>query len=641
MRTISPILLLTLTACDPTGPSGDPEVDLQQFASCDAMKDHLADSFMHQYGSFEYHFGGFEDSGVAEGDSSPSAPSDYSTTNIQEAGVDEPDLVKTDGEFIYMSTSDTLRIVQSWPVEDSQEVGQVRLSGNTSDLFLHGDRMIAYSSDYIERDGGWAPVTTIDVIDVSDRTAPEVVATKQLDGRFVSARRIGGDVYTVTQPTIALPHDALEEVWDATYDSHVSISWNASAFAKANARRNLERRIRPIVEAAVDATPIDAFLPQVTHEDGTTSAMADCSDILHGAEVSSPGMTVVSHIDLDRSSIRISSDATAIMAGSATVYASQRALYVAQSSFGWWDGFTDIDTVTQLHQFTLDGENTAYTASGKVDGFLHNQFSMSEHEGLLRVATTDQNWRWGSDDENERAGNNIFVLDAEQPAMPLVGELRGLAPGERIYATRFQADRAFMVTFVQIDPLFTIDLSRPTDPQAVGELKIPGYSAYLQAIGDDHVLGVGMDGDWDGGLNGIAISLFDVSDFAKPTQQDQLTLECDYSWSEALWDHHAIMVHKDTVAIPAYGYRWGGDHGYDSQAGLLVATIDTETGLNQTGFIDHSDLAREVWGTGSGYAPQMLRSMMIEDNLFSISEAGIVVSALDNPEVPLATVPLR
>ena len=225
--------------------------------------------------------------------------------------------------------------------------------------------------------------------------------------------------------------------------------------------------------------------------------------------------------------------------------------------------------------------------------------------------------------------------------MPLVGELRGLAPGERIYATRFQADRAFMVTFVQIDPLFTIDLSRPTDPQAVGELKIPGYSAYLQAIGDDHVLGVGMDGDWDGGLNGIAISLFDVSDFAKPTQQDQLTLECDYSWSEALWDHHAIMVHKDTVAIPAYGYRWGGDYGYDSQAGLLVATIDTETGLNQTGFIDHSDLAREVWGDGSGYAPQMLRSMMIEDNLFSISEAGIVVSTLDNPEVPLATVPLR
>ena len=172
MRAISPILLLTLTACDPTGPSGDAEVDLQQFASCDAMKEHLAESFLHQYGGVESHFGSLEDVDVAEDGGSSSAPSDYSTTNIQEAGVDEPDLVKTDGEFIYISTSDTLRIVQSWPVEDSREVGQVRLSGNTSDLFLHGDRMIAYSSDYIERDGNWASITTIDVVDVSDRTAP-------------------------------------------------------------------------------------------------------------------------------------------------------------------------------------------------------------------------------------------------------------------------------------------------------------------------------------------------------------------------------------------------------------------------------------------------------------------------------------
>ena len=644
MRHTAPIILLALTACDPGGPGGNPEVDLVTFASCDDMKDHLTESFIHQYGGYGS-FGAVDEAALPEdsgsSDSGGSGPSDYSTTNIQEQGVEEPDMVKTDGEFIYLTMGDELRIVSSWPVEDAEEVGSVELSGNSSKMFLKDDRIIAYATEYVDDGDRWSTRTIVDVVDVSDRARPVVISSKSIDGHFVSARRIGSDVYTVTQQSISLPYGVYEDIWEATSDIDY-LRWDATPLAKETHRRTLHNAIRPVVRDAIENTPISEFLPSITHEDGSRDSLAGCTDILHSADVSRPGMTLVSHINMEDDAVRMSGDATAVMAGSTTVYSSKQALYVAQSSFGWWDGFSRIDQVTRMHQFTLDGPETRYTASGEVDGFLHNQFSMSEHEGLLRVATTSQNWWWGTDEENEQEGNNIFVLDAENPQMPIIGELRGLAPGERIYSTRFQADRAFMVTFVQIDPLFTIDLSRPTDPKAVGELKIPGYSAYLQAIGDDHVLGVGMDGDWDGGISGVAISLFDVSDFSDPQQQDQLTLECDYSWSEALWNHHAIMVHNDTVAIPAYGYNWtGSEYGYENSSGLLVATIDTETGLNRTGFVDHNKLADEVWGTSDRtYSPQMLRSLTIEDTLFSISTVGVIASDLNAPELPIAAVPL-
>ena len=187
----------------------------------------------------------------------------------------------------------------------------------------------------------------------------------------------------------------------------------------------------------------------------------------------------------------------------------------------------------------------------------------------------------------------------------------------------------------------------------MGELKIPGYSSYLHPIGDDHVLGVGMDGDWDGRLSGVAISLFDVSDFGDPKQQDQLTLDCDDSWSEALWNHHAILVYGDVVAIPAYGYTWSAsdeeDEHWDGssyQSGLVVAEIDVEEGLTQRGFVNHRPLVEEIYCEGAGetcdssYVPQMRRSLVIEGNLFSISELGVMVSKVTDPETPLTMVPL-
>ena len=668
MRHTPPLYLglLMLSACG--GVSDDPinpEIGLSRFANCEEMGKHVTESFL-----FSMTLGvssrGFEDS-VAEAEAgaddggSSSSPSNYSTTNVQEVGVDEADMVKTDGDYVYVLEGGTLSVVRSWPVESAELLGQVDLgavgtSGSVSEkMFLSGDRILVYTNEWSEREDSWISQTGAIVVDISDRKNPKVVQHKLLDGNFVSARMIGSDVYTVLNNTITLPHSAYEDLYDidwSEYDEIVDLDWDASPAERYIARERIKDLYRPFIHDAVQSIGAKAMLPSITHEDGSTERLLNCTDVLHSKDVSEPSLTTVAHIDLDMDSIEVSANSTGVMAGSTTVYASPSNLYVAQSSYGWWDGISEIDRETRIHRLALQGDESRYEASGVVDGYLHNQFSMSEYKDMLRVATTYDDWWWGTETQNEKSGNNVFILDAKQAQMGVIGAVTGLAPGEQIYATRFQGNRAFMVTFVQVDPLFTLDLRNPTAPTAVGELKIPGYSSYLHPIGEDHILGVGMGGDWEGWLSGIAISLFDISDFADPKQQDVLTLECDESWSEALWDHHAILVYGDTVAIPAYGYTWGGgssdeeaeDEGWyssDYTSGLLVASIDTKSGLKERGFVDHSSLVEEIYGEdATDFLPQMRRSLVIEDYLFSISELGVMVSKMASPEEPLASIPL-
>ena len=642
---LSLLTLLALTACDPVTPEIGTGFDLQRFSSCDAMNDHLTDSFVRNMSSLS---GGMlsEDSAVLPeaGSSGENSPSDYSTTNVQEANVDEPDMVKTDGNYVYVLENGTLSIVKSWPAEQAEVVGQVDIGVHSEKMFLFEDRIALYSSDWTMDEGGYGRTQTIvQLIDITNRSEPSVISKKALDGDFISARMIDSDVYTVLSNRVELPAEVYEDVWDVWYDEEGYWDWRAPIANQLLFKSRLERQLRPLIADAMRDRPSSEILPSVTHEDGTREPLVSCTDVLHGSDISEPQITTVVHMDMDSGDIKMSGEATSVMAGSTTVYASSNNLYVAQSSNAWWDGISEIERVTNIHRFSLNGANTDYAGSGQVDGYMHNQFSMSEYKGMLRVSTTYSDWWWGTSTDDNRSGNNVFVLDIEQSQMSQIGAITGLAPGEQIYATRFQGERAFMVTFVQVDPLFTIDLSQPTAPVAKGELKIPGYSSYLHPIGDDHILGVGVDGDWDGRISGVAVSLFDVSDFSDPQQQDKLTMECDSTWSEALWDHHAILVHNDTVALPVYGWSWDTDSEYTS--GLLVASINTNSGLTQTGFVDHSPLVEAVYcpdekDCTESFVPQMRRSLMIEDYLFSISDLGIMVSPMDDPEATIAEVPL-
>ena len=309
---------------------------------------------------------------------------------------------------------------------------------------------------------------------------------------------------------------------------------------------------------------------------------------------------------------------------------------------------------SHIHKFDLnDGGLPRYVASGEVSGWIYDQFAMSEHNGHLRVASTELNWWvW---DEDEQGGNNITVLrDNRIGELETVGEVTGLAPGERIYASRMFGDKGYIVTFRQIDPLFTIDLSDPKNPTVMGELKIPGYSAYLHPIAEDRLLSVGMDGDMDGNLSGLAVNIFDVSNMEDPTLEHKFTLESDgWAWSEALWDHHAFTYHNDTLSIPAYTYDWSADGGYDDFSGLITFDIDIDDGITELGRVDHQSLVEDseciynIWYEDNGYdyscgwygwRSRVRRSIVMEDKLFSISDYGVKVNALNDPAEDIAQV---
>jgi uncharacterized secreted protein with C-terminal beta-propeller domain len=367
--------------------------------------------------------------------------------------------------------------------------------------------------------------------------------------------------------------------------------------------------------------------------------LLECSDIYRPAKKAEYSVLSVLHFDLGSNAVELTElDGTGILANGLTVYASLDNLYLAQSSRWWWWGRGGLERTSAIHKFELtdDPEQPVrYRASGEVQGWLLNQFSMGEHEGYLRVATTEFDWWWGGSEEEEDQGSIVSVLvDNHWGELIQVGQVDGIAPGERIYATRFLGDKGYLVTFVQIDPLFTLDLSNPTNPQVIGELEMPGYSAYLHPVDEDHLLAVGMHGDLQGRLDGLAINLFDVSDFANPTLAHQYVIgeEQGWSWSEALSNHHAFTFHRDVLSIPAY--LGGGEEGF---SGLLVFDVDLEAGIEELGRVEASSF-EDCWLYSGRCSASMRRSIYIEDYLYALSSAGIKVNELLRPDVEVAAV---
>jgi uncharacterized secreted protein with C-terminal beta-propeller domain len=330
--------------------------------------------------------------------------------------------------------------------------------------------------------------------------------------------------------------------------------------------------------------------------------------------------------------------ATGVLGGHMKVYSSTDNLYLAQSSWAWmWSESQRVET--HIHKLSLDpaGGAPTYQASGNVSGWLLNQFSMSEYQGNIRLATTDTIW-W-----NERGGNNVWVLEQRDGFLAPIGQLRGLSPGEQIYAARFLGDRAYLVTFRQIDPLHTIDLSSPHSPRELGQLEVPGFSTYLHPIDEGHLLAIGNDGQFN-----VQLSLFDVSNPFRPVRRFEHSINVGEwgSYSEALYDHHAFTYHPERriLAIPVNIYRRGSYF-----TGAKVFRVTPDNGFEVLGGVDHSDIARAAgcpdWHTSNqsncydGYRwwIQMRRSIFIEDYLYTISSVGLSVDELVNPSNHLSS----
>ena len=529
---------------------------------------------------------------------------DYSGTNVQEEGVDEPDIVKTDGNTLYAIANGKLNAVD---VTDPKPRLLDTLALNPAqshELLLHGDRLLVLSRGgyWIEplpaiaaRIAPWQPAQSVlSEINVSDPKRLRLARTLTLDGAYVAARLVGGSVRIVASSQVPGPLPYIQPKSGTKED--------IAAAAKHN-------------RAVVASSRVASWLPtyrirRAGAKAGKPHPLVQCRHVSRPVGFSGLGMLTVLTVDLTKSLEPV--DSVSVMTDARIVYASPESLYVSTEL--WADRpspdkpMTDKDGVqTQIHKFDISStQRTQYRGSGSVTGYLLSQWSLSEFKGVLRVVSTSSPaWWTGGQPESE---SFLTTLRASGGALVQAGRIGELGKGERVYAVRFVGDTGYVVTFRQIDPLYTVDLANPERPRVLGELKIPGYSAYLHPIGEDLLLGVGQDATEEGRPTGTQLSVFDVSNLRKPTRLH--TEHLGLGWSEAESDHHAFLYWPRTglVVIPfeqrAVGYRVG-----------------RARGIVPAGRIEHE--AGKL-----SYTPGVRRSMVVRDSVLTVSDAGVKSSSL-------------
>ncbi len=492
--------------------------------------------------------------------------SEDSGTNVQEVGVDEPDLAKAGGGRIFVVAGERLHAVDAGALK---LLGSLPLEGFGHQLLLDGDRLLVISQTGALGSGGGRilpgdgdEVTQLTEVDVSSPAAMRVLRTERIRGRHVSSRLTG--------------HSARVVIWT---------------------------RPRAVVEPQF-RTQLRGWLPRRVLRRATGGRprfrlAARCRRVLRPALHSGIDMLSVLTIDMAKGLPAVDSDA--VMAGGQTVYASPKALYVATPKWSAEDAMLPGER-TQIHKFATSGpRSTSYRASGRVEGQLLNQFSLSEHGDVLRAATTV-----GIASESE---SRVTTLAERSGVLAPVGQVGGLGKGERIYAVRFIGDVGYVVTFRQVDPLYTLDLSEPARPRVVGELKIRGYSAYLHPLAADLLLGIGQDASERGTTLGTQVSLFDVSDPARPSRLHQWAV-ADGGSSEAEWDHHAFLWWAPSRLAVLPLESWGRER----FAGAVGLKVERAAGIAEAGRVSH---------VRDGDQWPVRRSLVVGGRLVTISDVGI------------------
>ena len=576
---------------------------LVAYDSCDAMlaqlRAHTADH-VGRYGlkgTGGYLFG-YDDSlalrgpapslGSIAGAKSVDASPAHSTTNTQEIGVGEPDIVGTDGTRIVSVSGGVLRVVDAatHKVTGTLDLG-VYAGAQTAQLLMSGDRVLVLLNDfaapyYYDRIAypypgpiaGNAGGTTALLVDLSN-DKPAVIDTLHTDGRFAAARMVDGTVRLVVQntPDITLP----------------TIRRHHTGMNQLAANR-----------AAVRRAPLSAWLPsyQVTTNGRTTTHSVPCTSVSHPAHYQGTSMLTVYTLPLDGDlgdpqPISLTADGT-------NVYASERSLYVADPRRTAKQG-----DLTQIDRFDITtAGKPVYLGSNTIHGALLNSYSMSEYNGALRVVTTSDQYR-------RTASTSVFVLD--ENTLKVDGSVGGLGHGQQVRAVRFLGPLAYVVTYKSVDPLYVVDLHDPAHPRTAGELKVTGYSDYLHPVADGRLLGVGED--TAGGLvRGLQVSLFDVSSADNPQRLDSVTRE--HTPSESPIDPHAFLYWPAqriaVVPIDSWNYRQSG--------AALVVKVGTDR-LSVVGTVRNPAESNHA-GVG------IERTLVIGDELWTMSSSGLRASDL-------------
>jgi inhibitor of cysteine peptidase len=635
---VSLIYVFGSTGFAPNLPGISPDISpMTRFVSYDALKTYLSTN---SKGGSSYS-GGPLDSRFFAGDSgamggiptiAPSVPSainsesqgnSYSTTNIQVAGVDEADTTKNDGQYIYTASNDYstgqnyVYIVKADP-NDPRVIAKIPLDNNTylAGMFLSQDsnQLVVIGSQYqvyalgAPIASGAAPSisiapnfytnveTFINIYDISDKAYPTLARNLTLSGSYFNSRMIGDYVYTVVSQSAYV------------YENIVPL---------------------PRVYTATSTAEIPA----------TDVFYSENADYTH---VENNYFTFTSFYGLNlKDTSQEPTNLTVLMGGASTMYVSLGNMYI---TYPTWSE----DQFTSIYRVSINEGVLAFEAKGSVPGSVLNQYSMDEYNGYFRLATTD----W-----NDVTRNSVYVLNTNLTTVGYV-ELQNAEIRETIQSTRFIGDKAYIVTFQQKDPFFVLDMSDPTEPRVAGKLEIPGYSSYLHPYDDNHVIGLGKEGQF------VKLSLFDVSNVNAPSEIAKLIIDGEYSdsttydnstgWpingfeysdSQALYEPKAFLFDKENglLVIPMstvkYGELSGTDTTYWGQTGYwegaYVFKVTTIGGFELRGGITHQGTTN-LYGA---YNKQVNRALYINNTLYTVSQAVVKLNSLTNL-APIAEVNL-
>jgi hypothetical protein len=577
----------------------------------------------------------------AAGAPAATAPA-YSGTNDYVAGVDEPDLVKTDGRRIVTVANGVLQVIDAASRTVTGRLDLTATGGGMAyqpvNLLLSGDHALLLSggsvADGATGSGGfWPPAggSRLLLVDLAGR--PSVLSSYTIDGGLIDARQVGPTVRVVisSQPRLNFPAQP-----GGTSDAQ-QVAANRAVISHAN---------------------LGSWLPRYEETSGgaTSTGRIACSAVSRPATYSGANLLTVLTFDLSSDALG-SGDGVSIVADGNTVYGTGASLYVAGDerwlaeaatagagvdvpAGGTADtpGSAAIEQQTDIYRFDVTGAGPPrFAAGGSVPGYLIDQYALSEWQGYLRVATTTgTSWALadGAPAGAQTSSSAVYVMSTRGPVMRLVGRVAGLGLTERIYSVRFMGPVGYVVTFRQTDPLYTLDLSNPAQPRVRGSVALTGYSAYLHPVSDTRLIGIGRQADAMGHVGGTQVSLFDVSDLAAPTRLATFVLAGAISSAEfdphafLYWPGSRVMVVPLQATGPLAGVPvtpGGVVQSPDGQlSGALVLRID-DSRITERGFITQPDTAGSTGYTG--YSP-IERSLIIGQTLWTISTAGAMASDL-------------
>ncbi len=543
------------------------------------------------------------------------APGDYSQTNIQVQGVDEADIVKTDGTYIYHVNRGRIVIARAYPPGQMEICSMVEFNDQDftpQEIYVDEKHLVVIGTSYKEIPSYKEPVIYSEekimiypppyylhstlktiVFDISDRKNVRQLREVELEGYYASSRKIGSSLYLVANKNI-----------DYYY----------------------------IMEKGAE-NPAPSYRDTAVKEEFTS---IDYASIRYFPGFTRPNYLIVAGLNLDHPDKQV--EVHTFLGAGDNIYASQQNLYATVTGYGSAvSRIPAYDPSTHIYKFALDNGRISYVARGKVPGTVLNQFSMDEYAEHFRIATTSGN-PWGGGEDTSR--NNIYILDGE---LNLKGKIEDIAPGEKIYSARFMGEKGYMVTFRTVDPLFVLDLGDPANPRILGALKIPGYSDYLHPYDENHIIGFGKDTmeivqkDSKGNVIntavidlGIKMALFDVSDVHNPVEKFKEMIGGRGTTSDLLHNHKALLFsrEKNLLAFPITVMESKSstgtvpDYGEFTFQGAYVYNLNLSDGFKLKGRITHLT-GEDYLKTGRHWydsSKNVERIIYIRDVLYTFSQ---------------------